>query len=223
MTTSAHPPQTAICPLRIARHVSPCGWIRMLVSRPVTVVTCGAPERTSCQTGALLNGWVVCRCASCLAAVASWEFTAGDCAEAMLAASKSELASVAAIRTKGAVTLSPDISLEPVQCKWPSSRLVSAAVFVLILIALLDGELPLVAVAVELGTVPWRLIGLALILALLVLDHLRALAAARHHDDQHPEDEPAGNARDHDLPPVGAGAGAGGGAAAGDFPGSGAP
>src|SRR5215471_12710948 len=50
--------------LRIARHVSPLDWMRTLVSRPVTVVTCGAPERTSRHMGALLSGWLTWRCAS---------------------------------------------------------------------------------------------------------------------------------------------------------------
>src|SRR5438132_10821001 len=57
------PPQNT-AGTRRARQVSPWGWMRIFVSRPRTVVTCGAPERTSRHIGALLRGCDVWRCAS---------------------------------------------------------------------------------------------------------------------------------------------------------------
>src|SRR5437773_12333778 len=57
------PPQNT-AGTRRARQVSPWGWMRIFVSRPRTVVTCGAPERTSRHTGALFRGCVAWRCAA---------------------------------------------------------------------------------------------------------------------------------------------------------------
>src|SRR6185437_16249570 len=79
MITSAHPAYTETIELRIVRQVCPSGWIRMLVSRPTTVVVCGAPERTSLHIGWLLSGCVICRCCCCEAYPASTGFVAGDC------------------------------------------------------------------------------------------------------------------------------------------------
>jgi hypothetical protein len=44
------PPQKRIG-TRSARQVCPSGWISTLVSRPRTVVICGAPERISDHSG----------------------------------------------------------------------------------------------------------------------------------------------------------------------------
>src|SRR5664279_6436052 len=60
------PPQNAIG-TRSARQVSPRDWMSTFVSRPRTVVTCGAPDRTSRQTGALFKGCVASRLASAAA------------------------------------------------------------------------------------------------------------------------------------------------------------
>src|SRR2546422_7776200 len=57
------PPQNTTGTRR-ARQVSPIGWMRIFVSRPRTVVTCGVPERTSRHTGALFRGCDAWRCAS---------------------------------------------------------------------------------------------------------------------------------------------------------------
>src|SRR6185437_11654996 len=92
-----------------------------------------------------------------------------------------------------------------------------AHVLVLLLRAVIDLVLPLLLVAIERGTVERRRIGLALVLALLVVDHLRALATAgdAHRDARRGKGKYYGAQAVHDLvPPVaGAAPGAGVGAA----------
>ena len=82
------PTKGAMMGVRRARHVCPCGCTRTSVSRPWTLVYCLAPERTSLHNGWLLSGCVCWRCACCFAMSASAGLTAGDCARAMLAASR---------------------------------------------------------------------------------------------------------------------------------------
>ena len=54
--TATSMPPAKISGTRAARQVWPCVWMRMLVSRPTTVVVCGVPERTSRHMGELFNG-----------------------------------------------------------------------------------------------------------------------------------------------------------------------
>src|SRR6185369_2091858 len=95
--TNRYPP-SAESGRRAARQVWPSGWISTLVSRPLTVVTCGAPERISFHTGALLRGCVACRCCCDCASAASFVLTAGDCAAAIVAAKQSPARSSPAAR-----------------------------------------------------------------------------------------------------------------------------
>src|SRR5574340_1057116 len=93
----------------------------------------------------------------------------------------------------------------------PASLSAHPLVLVLILDALAHRVFPLLLVAVPRSDAPWLLIGLALVGALLVDDRLRALAAARQHEDRG-NSQGDGNAlhgpRDHDLvPPFAAGGG----------------
>ena len=91
-------------------------------------------------------------------------------------------------------------------------------------VRLRTSRLPLGLVAVERSRRVRRLVGLALILALLVVDDLGTLAATREHHRGHRaagDHAVVGETRHHDLPPVGAGAG--GGIAPGGLGASGRP
>src|SRR6266704_826310 len=59
-----------------------------------------------------------------------------------------------------------------------AASLVGALIFVLRLVATAQGALPGLLVALELGALPGPRVGLALVIALLVLDNLRPFAAA---------------------------------------------
>src|SRR6185503_8798348 len=76
--TSAQPAYTDTIELRIVRHVWPSGWIRTSVSRPLTCVVCGEPERASLHTGWLLSGWTIWRSCCCFAEFASAALVAGE-------------------------------------------------------------------------------------------------------------------------------------------------
>src|SRR6185437_16074992 len=77
MMTSAQPAYTDTIELRIVRNVWPSGWIRTSVSRPLTCVVCGEPDRTSLHTGWLLSGWTIWRSCCCFAEFASAALVAG--------------------------------------------------------------------------------------------------------------------------------------------------
>src|SRR5690349_8855502 len=88
-----------------------------------------------------------------------------------------------------------------------------AHVLVLCLVAIVDLVLPLRAIAVERGVAVRGRVGLALILPLLVLDHLRALAAARKRErGKRGRADQCDRAAVHDLVPPVAGAVPGAGA-----------
>src|SRR5438552_1796027 len=104
----------------------------------------------------------------------------------------------------------------------PSPLLVGALVLVLGLRARGHCPFPGCLVAVIGRVLIRRRVGLALIAALLVVDHLRPLAACGKSKQQRADERERGDAR-HDLPPGAAGVGAGADAGAGAEAACGAP
>src|SRR4030095_5334074 len=112
------------------------------------------------------SGWMTSRRCSAAAAAASFGLTAGDCADANPALNANTAASAIAPHRLDRLTLAP----------WRRST--NPLVFVLALVARVDRELPVLLVAAPGLARPRCLVRLALVGALLVLDHLRPLAAA---------------------------------------------
>src|SRR5882724_7883740 len=133
------------------------GWMRTFVSRPMTAVSAGTPERTSRHTGALLRGCVCWRSTCCSAR----SLSPGS-------------ASCAAATTEN----------RPINAAAANFIRISPGTRVLVLVerARLDLAFPLGLDAALLRTVPGMNVGLALIAGRLVVSFDRALAARRQAD-----------------------------------------
>src|SRR6185312_5834573 len=185
--------------------------MRTFVSRPRTVVVCGAPERASLHTGWLLSGCVTWRSCCWRAEFASALLVAGlfcACAAALMKNSISRITPIAA-----SVAVDRDVAKRALRAAMSVIPSVAQPhVFILVMRAVVDLVLPLLPVAVERRVRECGRIGFALILALLVIDHLRTLAAGRKSERQRRCGDEKCNPRHHDLvPPAGfAGSGAAG-------------